>query len=64
METHGSAPYQHFFPVATFGIGNSGFVTHQSLLFRGLMCLCVRIPETTALGCVKCLGIYVSHCIR
>lgn len=25
METHGGAPYQHFFPVAIFGIGNSVF---------------------------------------
>lgn len=25
METHGGAPYQHFFPTAFFGIGNSGF---------------------------------------
>lgn len=24
METHGGAPYQHFFPIAFFGIENSG----------------------------------------
>lgn len=47
METHGGAPYQHFFPVATFGTGNSGFVRNTSVAnFQRINAFIVVFPHT------------------